>query len=247
MTTLETHFDKWDWDRTKRQFSQLVSLSLPIIMQRLGIMTLGIVDTAMVAHYSTTEVAFQGIANSAINTTLTVALIGLMMGTMVLTAKAFGAQDHKECGRILRRSLRYAFGVGFVAMTICFFGEQILLAAGQTPEIAKGGGAVAKVLSIGLLMTGLMLSAQFFLEGINRPLPGMFFMIIANGVNIFLNWTLVWGNLGFDPMGAVGSAWATSIVRTLLTIAMFSYIFIKLDREKYGFMDKIDMKWSLWK
>jgi len=246
MTTLETHYDKWDWLRTKRQFSQLVSLSLPIIMQRLGIMTLGIVDTAMVARYSTTEVAFQGIANSAIGSTMIVAIIGLMMGTMVLTSTAYGAENYKECGRIWRRSLPYSFAIGALAMIICLFGEEILLLAGQTPEIAKGGGEVAQILSIGMLMTGLMLCSQFFLEGINRPLPGMVFMIIANVINIFLNWVLVWGHLGFDPMGAVGSAWATSIIRTLLAIALFIYIFMKLDREKYGLFAKVDMKWNLW-
>lgn len=247
MTTQETHFDKWDKVRVKRQFSQLVNLSIPIILQRLGIMMLGIVDTAMVARYSTTEVAFQGIANSAIGSTLIVATIGLMMGTMVLTANAYGANDYKECGRIWRRSLPYGLVIGIVGMVICLFGEQILLAAGQTQEIALGGGEVARVLSIGIFMTGLMLGCQFFLEGIHRPLPGMVFMMIANVLNIFLNWVLVWGNLGFDPMGAVGSAWATSIIRTFLTLALFTYIFIKLDREKYGIMQKVSMKWQIWK
>ena len=58
MATLEAQYGKWDKDRIKRQFSQLVSLSVPIIFQRLGIMTLGIVDTAMVARYSTIEVGY---------------------------------------------------------------------------------------------------------------------------------------------------------------------------------------------
>lgn len=247
MTTLDKHYEKWDKTRIKRQFSQLVRLSLPIIMQRLGIMTLGIVDTAMVARFSSIEVAYQGIANSAIGSTLIVATIGLMMGTMVLTSNAYGAQDYKQCGRILRRSIPYGFAIGFVCMIVCLFGEEILLLAGQTQDIARGGGEVAAVLSIGLFMTGVMLGCQFFLEGINHPLPGMVFMMIANVINIFLNWVLVWGHFGFDPMGAVGSAWATSIIRTFLAISLFLYIFMKLDREKYGIIEKVSLKWSLWK
>ena len=156
MTTLDKHYEKWDKTRIKRQFSQLVRLSLPIIMQRLGIMTLGIVDTAMVARFSSIEVAYQGIANSAIGSTLIVATIGLMMGTMVLTSNAYGAQDYKQCGRILRRSIPYGFAIGFVCMIVCLFGEEILLLAGQTQDIARGGGesrfthvAVAKHCSSG--------------------------------------------------------------------------------------------------
>lgn len=246
MSRFNTHYDKWDSQRVKRQFAQLVTLSVPIILQRLGIMTLGIVDTAMVARYSTIEVGYQGIANSAIASTLIVATIGLLMGTMVLTSNAYGAKDHKRCGRIWQRSMPYSLAIGFVGFIICWFGEPILLALGQTDDIARGGGEVAKVLSIGILMIGPMLASQFFLEGINRPLPGMIFMFIANILNIGLNWVFVWGHLGFDPMGAVGSAWATSLVRTFLAVSMLLYILITVDREKYGIMDKISMKWSLW-
>jgi len=246
MSRFNTHYDKWDSKRVKRQFAQLVTLSVPIILQRLGIMTLGIVDTAMVARYSTIEVGYQGIANSAIASTLIVATIGLLMGTMVLTSNAYGAKDHKRCGRIWRRSMPYSLAIGFIGFVICWFGEPILSALGQTDDIARGGGEVAKVLSIGILMVGPMLASQFFLEGINRPLPGMVFMFIANILNIGLNWMFVWGHLGFDPMGAVGSAWATSIIRTFLAVSMLLYILITVDREKYGIMDKISMKWSLW-
>lgn len=247
MSTLETHYDKWNKERVKRQFSQLVTLSIPIILQRLGIMTLGIVDTAMVARYSTSEVAFQGIANTAIGSTLIVALIGLLMGTMVLTANAYGARDYKRCGHIWKRSIPYSIAMGMIGFLICLFGEPILLALGQTDVISKGGGEVAQVLSFGILMVGPMLASQFFLEGINRPLPGMILMFVANILNVGLNWMLVYGHMGFDPMGAVGSAWATTIIRTFLAIALFAYIFTQLDREKYGILEKVNMKWPLWK
>lgn len=247
MSTLETHYDKWNKQRVMRQFSQLVTLSIPIILQRLGIMTLGIVDTAMVARYSTTEVAFQGIANSAIGSTLIVALIGLLMGTMVLTSNAYGAGDFKKCGHIWRRSIPYSIGIGMIGFLICLFGEPILSALGQTDAVAKGGGEVTRVLSFGILMVGPMLASQFFLEGINRPLPGMILMFAANIINIGLNWVLVYGHLGFEPMGAVGSAWSTTIIRTFMAISMFVYIFMVIDREKYGITEKVIMKWSLWK
>lgn len=247
MTALDTHYDKWDKGRIKRQFSQLVSLSIPIIIQRLGIMTLGIVDTAMVARYSTIEVGYQGIANNALASTLIVAAIGLLMGTMVLTSNAFGAMDYKRCGRIWRRSIPYSLAIGLVSFVICLFGEPILLALGQTEDIARGGGEVIRVLSIGIPMVALMLSSQFFLEGINRPLPGMVLMLIANVLNILLNWTFVWGHFGFEPMGVIGSAWATNIVRIFLAISLLCYVLFGLDREKYGLFEKVDMSWIVWK
>lgn len=246
MAEIGAHYSDWDKERIKRQFSQLVGLSIPIIIQRLGIMTMGIVDTAMVARYSSVELAYQTISYVPV-ATLLVTSIGLMIGTMVLTSSAYGAEDYKECGQVWRRSIPYGLGIGFIGFIICMFGEPILLLLGQTDDISRGGADVMAAIALGIPMTCLMLSSTFFLEGINRPLPGMIFMFIANVLNIGANWVLVYGHLGFDPMGAVGSAWATSIIRTFLALGLLIYIVLTLDKEKYGLFDKVNLKWNIWR
>lgn len=235
----------WFRARLKRQVSELVRLAVPIVLQRVGIMGMGIVDTLMVGRYSAQELAYQSIGYIPV-ITLIVVSIGLMTGTLVLTSNAYGEGDFKKCGRILRRSIPYGFGLGMVGFCVCFFGEPLLLLLGQNADLAQGGGRVMQAVAIGIPMTCVMLAASFFLEGINRPMPGMVFMLIANVINIFLNWVLVYGHLGFDPMGAVGSAWATSVVRVFLAGALVMYILKMHDHKKFGLLEKIDMRWSKW-
>lgn len=242
----EPHNPSWVRVRLGRQFSELVRLSFPIVLQRLGIMIMGIVDTMMVGRFSAQELAYQSIGYVPVATVIIVS-IGLMMGTMVLTSNAYGAGQYKKCGRIWRRSLPYGFALGMVGFVLCLFGEPILLMLGQQPDIARGGGAVMQAVAIGIPMTCLMLACTFFLEGINRPLPGMVFMVLANMVNIFLNWILVYGHMGFDPMGAVGSAWATTLVRTFLAVGMILYIWNMTDHDLFGIREKVDMRLHKWK
>ncbi len=230
----------------RRQFSELVRLSLPIVLQRLGIMVMGIVDTMMVGRFSARELAYQSIGYVPVTTVIIIS-IGLMMGTMVLTSNAYGAGQYRKCGRIWRRSLPYGFALGMAGFVLCLFGAPILLMLGQQPDIARGGGAVMQAVAIGIPMTCLMLACTFFLEGINRPLPGMIFMALANVVNIFLNWILVYGHMGFDPMGAVGSAWATTLVRTFLAVGMILYIWNMTDHDLFGIREKVDMRLRKWK
>ncbi len=242
----DEHNPSWVRERTARQFSELVRLSFPIVLQRLGIMTMAIVDTMMVGRFSAQELAYQSIGYVPVATVIIVS-IGLMMGTMVLTSNAFGAEDYKECGRIWRRSLPYGFILGMVGFVICMFGEPVLIMLGQQADIAKGGGVVMQAVALGIPMTTVMLACTFFLEGINRPLPGMIFMLIANLVNIFMNWILVYGHLGFAPMGAEGSAWATTIVRTFLAVGMVLFILRMKGHEIYGIREKIDLRLHKWK
>ena len=242
----DPHNSPWIRERLKRQFSELVRLSFPIVLQRLGIMGMGIVDTIMVGRYSAQELAYQSIAYVPVVAVIVTA-IGLMMGTMVLTSNAFGAGDFKACGRIWQRSLPYGFVLGMFGFILCFMGEPLLLLLGQEADIARGGGVVMQAVAIGIPMTCVMLACTFFLEGINRPLPGMVFIMGANVINIFLNWVFVYGHLGFDPMGAEGSAWATSFVRTCLALGLIIYIWTMAGHEKFGIRQKVDFRLHKWK
>lgn len=110
-----------------------------------------------------------------------------------MTARMFGAGEHAECGAVWRRAVLYAFTLGLAGGALCTLGEPLLLAFGQSPEIAAGGGAVMLVFGLALPPALVGIATTFFLEGIRRPLPGMIVAVLANLLNVFLNWVLVWG------------------------------------------------------
>ena len=47
-------------------------------------------------------------------------------------------------------------------------------------------------------------------------------VIAANVINLFLNWVLIFGNLGSPAMGAVGSAWGTSVSRWVMMLSLMA-------------------------
>ena len=51
------------------------------------------------------------------------------------------------------------------------------------------------------------------LQALHHLTPIVWTIIGANLLNVFFNWVLVFGHLGFEPMGAVGSGWASSLSR----------------------------------
>jgi MATE family multidrug resistance protein len=50
--------------------------------------------------------------------------------------------------------------------------------------------------------------------------PIVITIVLANLLNILLNWVLIFGHLGFPPMGAVGSAWATATSRLTMSLLL---------------------------
>ncbi|WP_417316667.1 MATE family efflux transporter [Emcibacter sp.] len=241
----KTEEKNWLRQRLGRQLSELTRLSFPIVLQRIGIMTMGVVDTMMVGHVNATELAYQSAGDIPVTTMIVLAL-GLLSGVMILSSNACGADRPRESGLIWKRGMIHAAGMGILSLLVCLYGEEILLLLGQTPDISRGGGEVIFVLGLGMPFLTMMLASTFFLESISRPLPSLIIMIAANLVNVFLNWVLVFGHLGFDPMGAVGSAWATTMVRLFLCVALVGYIIYMKESAYFGIRDKADLSWKSW-
>ena len=212
---------------------ETMRLAVPVMLARLGVLTITTMDTAMSGHASADDLAWYSVA-IAPQIPLLLVGIGLLMGTVVMTAQAIGAGNPERCGAIWRTALAHAIVAG-AAMTIaCTFGERFLLAAGQSDEMAAGGGRVLAALGYGLPGILLYVATVMFLEGIGRPLPGMTIIIGANVLNVVLNWLMIFGHGGFPALGAEGAAIATSIVRWCMFAAAALYVLRYVNRRRFG-------------
>jgi MATE family multidrug resistance protein len=220
-------------------------LAGPIIVSRMGILVMITADTVMVGWYSGQELAYQGIGVAMIVPVL-LSFMGMIMGTMVLTSNNFGAENYTECGRVWRFALPYAFVLGMIAFVISLFGEQLLTFSGQTAELSREGGIIMEANGYGLPGHLIFLASAFFLDGIRRPTPAMVIMILANVLNIFLNWMLIYGNLGFEADGAEGATWATTWSRWFLACGIVTYIWFMNDHEKFGVRLSPKGGWKAW-
>ena len=223
----------------------LLRLAVPVVVAHAGIMAMSLVDTIMVGHYSATELAYQSIGLSPIMTLL-VTTMGLTMGTLVLTAHAYGAGQYRDCGAVWRRGLAYAALLGLACALFCLAGEPFLLFSGQSADLARGGGAVMQVIGFGLPAAMIFYIDSFFLEAIKRPWPVTIAMLAANALNAGLNWLLVFGHGGFEPMGALGSAWATTVSRLALALGLTVYILVMRDKARFGVRLRPTGGWGAW-
>ncbi|WP_225889933.1 MATE family efflux transporter [Indioceanicola profundi] len=210
----------------------LLALAVPVMIARAGQMTMAVADTLFVGRFSALELAYLGLG--APQGVMLAVLAGLLLGTIVLTAQATGAGKEEQAGLFWRRSLPYALTLGSVMAALCLFAEPFFLLTGQQPDLAAGGAEVMLIYGLGMPGAALFFTTTFFLEGLKRPVPGMVTIVLANILNLFLDWILVFGGLGLPAMGAEGSAWATTIIRWVTAIGLLLYVWRMADRDRYG-------------
>lgn len=209
---------------TRTATKDLLHLAWPVILARLGIMTMGLTDVIVVGNWSSEELAYSSLALAPLSILVTTA-VGLMMGVQVMTARLLGEGRRAEVGGVLRRGMTYSLQLGIGAMLVLFvLGPIALQHLGLADGLAEGASPVLRVFALSMPGYLVSVAAQFFLEALHKPKPGMWAMWIANGVNLALNLLLVPDLLGLGLDGAVASAWATFVARTSLAVFLVIYI-----------------------
>lgn len=216
----------------------LLALAWPVILARLGIMTMGLTDAIVVGNYSSRELAYHSLAWAPTSIVVTTA-VGLMLGVQVMTARMLGEGRRHAVGAVLRRGMVYAVQIGVVSMiALIAVGPWGLGRIGLEDGLAQGAGPALVVFALSMPLYLISVAGQFFLEALGRPKPGMAAMWVANGVNLALNLVLVPDLLGVGFDGAFASAWATFGARAALAIFLVVYILRLPEARALGVFDK---------
>lgn len=209
---------------TRSTLRDLLTLAWPVVLARIGIMTMGLTDAIVVGNHSGEELAFHALAWAPTSIVITTA-VGLMMGVQVMTARVLGEGRRAEVGAVFRRGVAYSLQIGLVSMVaLILLGPWAMRNLGLADGLGEGASPALIVFALSMPAYLISVAAQFFLEALGQPKPGMWAMWIANGVNLGLNLLLVPDLLGIGQSGAVASAWATFGARTVLAAFLVVYI-----------------------
>lgn len=210
----------------------LFRLASPMVLNRLGMMTLGIVDLAVVGQMASGELGFLAIA-VAIHGPFMLIGIGFLQSVAVLVSQRYGAKDYLTAGAVWRYGNFISLLLGLVLLPVGFFGEAIFLGLGQEAGIAAGADPLFLLYMLSLPVQYIVITNTMMMESVHRPNPTMWLMILINVLNLLLNIALVGGIGPIGSMGAAGSATATFILRFVWAISTFWIVLSLLDNSKY--------------
>ena len=201
-----------------------LGLAGPVIGENLLETLLGIVDTALVAHLGASATAGVGSAQQIMWFLLGV-LSALSIGSSVLVAQAIGAGDTQRASQLARQSLIWSV---LLAFPLAVGG--VLLA----PMLAgiyslEPGAAATSVAYLQVTMGTIVVLVALYigggvLRGAGDSRTPMLVTAVANLVNVVLAYALIYGHAGLPALGAVGSAWATFLARTLALLMLLAVL-----------------------
>ncbi len=201
-------------------------MAAPIIgLNVLNVLMLA-VDTALCGRLPHAEAALAAIgAASQIVFLLMVLMMGLIVGTVALVARAYGGGDTQRLNHLLEQSTMLAACVGIaVGIVGALFARPMMLALGATDEIAGLGVSYLRPLMIGTPFMYVAMLYAGVLRGVGNTRVPFIVALVANVVNAVLNYGLVLGNLGMPSLGVTGSAIGTVVAQVISALMLVAFL-----------------------
>lgn len=195
----------------------------PVMLTQLGAAMAGIIDSVMVGHFGTTELAAVSFANSIFFTAMVFAF-GALMGITPLVGYAYVQHKEERVGTLFRSGLLFALVLSLALTVLLLLFYLVFPHMGQDADLIR---VATPYYFLAILSTVPFLMGHYakqFLEGLGNTFVAMVVTISLNLINIPLNWIFIFGHLGAPAMGATGAGVATLIIRVLQPICLFGAI-----------------------
>ena len=225
------------------RFKTILVLALPIVGGMVSQNILNLVDTAMVGRVGSSALAAVGIT-SFTNFMAIAIVLGLGTGVQAIASRRLGEGKENETAIPLNGGLFLALIMGLPLTVILYvlapYGFPLLI---DDAAVVKDGVPYLQARILGTIAIAMNYAFRGFWNGISMSMVYMRTLIIMHISNIFLNWVLIFGNLGAPALGAEGAGIATTI-SIFIGTALYAVQAWHLARDR-GFLDRLPNRETL--
>ncbi|MCP4720046.1 MAG: MATE family efflux transporter [Desulfobacteraceae bacterium] len=205
----------------------LFTLALPISLQNLLTCSMTFIDILMIGQLNETAIAAVGIANQFVFMFIVIQY-GIHSGVSIFTAQYWGKKDLSRIKHLSGMGIM----AGLVVAVLFSLGALVIpsfmmsLFSTDTAVVSLGAGYL-RIVGISLAMSSVIFSFMCNLRSMGFVKVPMVASMVAVSLNVFLNYILIFGNLGFPALGVTGAAIATCISKLVEGVVVIGIVYGK--------------------
>lgn len=223
--------------KDKSFYRSLILLAIPIALQNFVTFSVGLADNIMVGRLG--DAAISGVyIGGQIQNMLQIFSAGIEGAMLILAAQYWGKKDTESIKKIIAVGLRFSFVFAAAVNALCLiFPIQIVSLFTDDPQIIAYGVEYLRILSFSFVFFCLTQALIASMRSVESARIGMTVSLVSLALNIILNYVLIFGKLGFSPLGVAGAAIATLISR-ICEFGVITFYVLKTDKKlRFGIRD----------
>ena len=206
-----------------KEISYNLKLSYPIILGLLGHTLVGMIDNIMVGKLDPTNLAAVSLGNSFIFIAMSIG-IGFSAAITPVVAEAHSKNHTIDLKKSFVNGFLMCLILGvFLFLAIILF-KPLLFMLDQPKNVVNLAIPYLEIVAASLIPLLMFQALKQYSDGLSLTSNPMYATLLANIINVVVNYILIFGKFGFPAMGIIGAAIGTLVSR----IIMFSFLFFLL-------------------
>lgn len=186
----------------------------------LGHTFVGLVDNIMVGQLGSAELAAVSLGNSFVFIGMSLG-IGFSTAITSLTAEADTENDAVKAKATFKNGLFLCSALGIVLFLAVLLAKPLMYYMDQPEEVVQLAIPYLNLVAFSLFPLIVFQGFKQFADGLSMTRYPMYATLIANVVNVILNYVLIFGKFGFPELGIVGAAYGTLISRFVMLLYLW--------------------------
>ena len=205
------------------EFKYNWKLAAPVMLGMLGHTFVSFVDNIMVGQLGTAELAAVSLGNSFMFIAMSIG-IGFSTAITPLIAEADSSNNLEQARSTYKNGLFLCTTLGILLFFLVFFSKPLMYLMQQPTEVVELAIPYLDLVAFSLIPLVIFQAIKQFSDGMSMTKYPMYATLLANIVNIGLNYLLIFGKFGFPEMGIVGAAYGTLISRVIMVIYLWALL-----------------------
>lgn len=206
---------------------------------------ISLIGVAFMGRVGETELAAAGVA-ALVYITITMIPYGLSVGFQIIIARRAGENNPESIGRIFNNNLIFLMGVAVVLYAFLeFAAPAILRPMFSSPEVFEAGMEYLHYRNYEIFFAVFAFTLLGFYTSIGNNQIITWSAVLMLVVNIFFNYNLVFGKMGFPQMGIAGAGLASLISSTAACGLNFFYLLFSKYRNQFGLFRFDGFDWPI--
>ena len=211
-------------------YREVLTIAYPLIMSTASMTIMHFVDRVFLARYAKEAIA-ASVPAGITSFTIICLFMGISGYTNAIVAQHYGAGEYKKCSLATWQGIIFSL-ISYIPILLFIpLGPTIFALAGHSPEIRALEISYYTILMWGGLFVPLHSAVASFFTGRGDTKTTMVTSIIGNGVNVVLDYGLIFGRLGLPEMGIEGAAIAT-VISSVIPVAILFFLFLGRKHQK---------------
>lgn len=205
----------------KEHFKTCFNMAWPSILESFFMAFAGLLDSLMVSSLGPSAVAAVGLTAQPKFIALSI-FIALNVSISALVARRRGEGRREDANQIVMTALLFALTTVTIISTVFLLNiDAILKLCGTNADTHENAVTYLSIIMSGIVFNVIQMSINSAQRGSGNTKITMRTNMVSNTINVFGNWVLIGGNLGFPALGVRGAALATvfgSLVASVMSI-----------------------------